>query len=397
MTPPIVTRRQAIGVSLAAASATPALLGGAPVRATPWPAWPVRGEAEEREILAALRAGKWNRNAIVARFEREYAALTGAKHCLATASGTSALLASLGALGLKPGDEVIVPPYTFIATINAVANFGAKPVFVDSDIETFQIDPAKIEALITPRTRAIVPVHLGGAAADLDKILDVARRHRLPVIEDACQAHLGEWRKRQVGTFGLAGCFSFQASKNLNCGEGGAVVTNDEAFIERCYTFHNNGTSRQTGTPNFTYSGGGLNLRLSEFQAAILIAQMTRIEEQARKREANAAYLSRLLAEIPGLTPQRLTEHCTRNAWHLFMFRYQGQLSRDRFVEAMRAEGIPCSSGYRPWSPETCPVNAKLCAQAVWLTQTMLLDSRTGMEQIAEAARKIVQQADRLG
>jgi dTDP-4-amino-4,6-dideoxygalactose transaminase len=362
----------------------------------------VRGETEEREILAVLRAGKWNRNAIVARFEREYAALAGAAHCLATASGTSALLASLGALGLKAGDEVIVPPYTFIATINAVTNFGATPVFVDSDIHTFQIDAARIEAALTPRTRAIVPVHLGGAAADLDKILDVARRHRLPVIEDACQAHLGQWRNRQVGTFGLAGCFSFQASKNLNCGEGGAVLTGDTEFAERLYTFHNNGTSRHTGTPNFTYAGRGLNLRLSEFQAAILLAQMTRLEEQARKRETNAAYLSDLLAAtdllaaIPGLTPQRLTAHCTRNAWHLFMFRYQGRLPKERFLEAMRAEGIPCSGGYRPFSPETCPVNVKLCSEAVWLTQTMLLDSRSGMEQIAEAARKVEQNANRL-
>ena len=385
----MITRREAIAAAAVAVAARPAIAGGEPVRKTPWPDWPVRNEVEEREILAVLRAGRWNRGNIVARFERDYAALCGAKHCLATASGTSALLATLGALGLKAGDEVIVPPYTFIATINAVRNYGATPVFVDSDLDTFQIDARKIEAAITPRTRALLPVHLGGAAADLDTILAIARKHRLPVIEDACQAHLGSWRGKQVGTFGLAGCFSFQASKNLNCGEGGAVLTNDDEFVERCYTFHNNGTSRQTGSPNFTYAGGGLNLRLSEFQAAILVAQMTRIESQARLRDENATHLTKLLGEVPGIHPQRLTPGCTRNAWHLYMFRYKGKLTRDQFVAALKAEGVPCSSGYRPWSPETCPVNAQLCHEAVWLTQTMLLDSREGMEQIAQAVRKI--------
>lgn len=385
----MITRREAIAAAAVAVAARPAIAGGEPVRRTPWPDWPVRTEVEEREILGVLRAGRWNRGNIVARFERDYAALCGAKHCLATASGTSALLATLGALGLKAGDEVIVPPYTFIATINAVRNYGATPVFVDSDLETFQIDARKIEAAITPRTRALLPVHLGGAAADLDTILAIAKKHRIPVIEDACQAHLGAWRGKQVGTFGLAGCFSFQASKNLNCGEGGAVLTNDDEFVERCYTFHNNGTSRQTGSPNFTYAGGGLNLRLSEFQAAILVAQMTRIEAQARLRDENAARLTKLLGEVPGIHPQKLTPGCTRNAWHLYMFRYRGKLTRDKFVAALKAEGVPCSSGYRPWSPETCPVNAQLCSEAVWFTQTMLLDSRAGMEQIAQAIRKI--------
>ena len=163
-----------------------------------------------------------------------------AKHCQAVANGTSALITSLAALGIGPGDEVLVPPYTFVATINAVLMHHALPVFVDTDLETFQIDARKLEAAITERTACIVPVHLGGAPADMDTILAVARRHNLPVIEDACQAHLAEWRNKKVGTLGL-GCFSFQASKNLNSGEGGAIVTNSDDLFEQCKSFQNNG------------------------------------------------------------------------------------------------------------------------------------------------------------
>ncbi|HWH33225.1 MAG TPA: aminotransferase class I/II-fold pyridoxal phosphate-dependent enzyme, partial [Egibacteraceae bacterium] len=174
---------------------------------------------EERALVALVRGGKWFRGEQVAAFEAAYAALTGARGCLATANGTSALITSLAALGIGAGDEVIVPPYTFIATVNAVLLMGALPVFVDTDRETFQIDARRIEEAITPATRAIVPVHLGGSAADLDTVMDVARRRGLTVVEDACQAHLAEWRGRKVGTYGAAGCFSFQASKNLNSGE----------------------------------------------------------------------------------------------------------------------------------------------------------------------------------
>lgn len=391
----MMTRRGLIAGAAFAATVKPALLGGEPIRKKAWPAWPVTNDLEERELLAVLRSGKWGRGngKTVERFEGEYAKLCAAKHCLATSSGTSALIGVTGAMGIGPGDEVIVPPYTFIATINAVEIHGAKPVFVDTDVETFQIDAKKIEAAITPKTKAIMPVHLGGASADMDAILAIAKKRGIPVIEDACQSHLGQWRGRQVGTMGFAGCFSFQASKNLNSGEGGAILTNDATFVEKCFTYHNNGRSRKTGSASFTYQSGGANLRLTEFQAAILLAQMSRVEEQARHRSQNAAYLTKMLSDIPGVKPQKLYNGCTRNAWHLYMFRYDGALPRDRFIEALKAEGVPCSSGYSPMSPETCPVNKKLCGQAVWFTQTMLLDTREGMEQIAEAIAKIEKNA----
>jgi dTDP-4-amino-4,6-dideoxygalactose transaminase len=401
----------------------PALLGGQAVRTEAFPSWPKFGSPEEQALMDVLHGGKWYRGngQHVNSFEEAYARLMGARHCLATANGTSALHSSLAALDVGPGDEVIVPPYTFVATVNVVLARYALPVFVDTDPETFQMDASKIEAAITDRTVAILPVHLGGAAANLDAILATARKHKLPVIEDACQSHLAEWRGRRVGTLGVTGCFSFQASKNLNCGEGGAILTGDEDLLEKCFAFHNNSRGRRTAGTDFSYAGSGLNLRLTEFQGALLVAQMTRLEAQAKLREQNAQVLTRLLQEIPGILPARPHSGCTRNAYHLYMFRYRKEhfanLPRADFLKALRAEGIPASGGYSPLNKEPflkntfdsrgfqaiyskerlarwkqrnqCPANDRLCEEAVWFTQNMLLGARGEMEQIAEAVRKI--------
>lgn len=401
----------------------PAVLGGKPIRSAPFPSWPKIDASDERAWMDVLRSGKWFRGSgrTVERFEQAYAGMTGARGCLATANGTSALYTSLNALGVAPGDEVIVPPYTFVATVNVVLMQHALPVFVDTDIETFQIDARKIEAAITGRTTAIIPVHLGGAAADLDAILEIGRKRKIPVLEDACQAHLGEWRGRKVGSLGAAGCFSFQASKNLNSGEGGAILSNDAEFIERAYTFHNNGRGRKGSSSGFAYSANGANLRMTEFQAALLMTQMARLAEQSEARDRNARYLSGLLREIPGISPARMYPGCTRNAWHLYMFRYNKtrfeDLPRAKFLNALEKEGIPCSDGYRPlnrepflkevlssriyqslygperlarWATENrCPANDRLCDEAVWLSQTMLLGATADMDQIAEAVRKV--------
>ena len=405
----------------ASASNTPALAGGTPVRRTPFPSWPVADNREEDALVRTIRSGRWNRGDNVAAFESAYASLTGAKHCLATANGTSALITSLGVLGIGPGDEVIVPPYTFVATINAVLLMHALPVFVDSDVDTFQIDARKIERAITGKTKLILPVHLGGSVADIDAILEVGRRRGIQVVEDACQAHLAEWRGRKVGTYGKTGCFSFQASKNLNSGEGGAILTSDDELIEHCYRFHNNSRGRRNTGDDFSYHNVGANLRLTEFQAALLTAQMTRLEEQSRARTANATYLTEQLRQIPGITPARMYEGCTRNAYHLYMFRYDPSrfagLPRAAFLKALAAEGIPAQAGYSPlnrqpfleeafsspgfraiyskarldkWRDETaCPENDRLCDQGVWIVQTMLLGPRTDMDDIADAIRKV--------
>src|SRR5450631_2611416 len=228
----------AAGVALHASAADagkPALLGGSKVRPQPFPAWPVTDETEEHALMDVLHSGKWYRGngQKVKKFEQEYARVTGAKDCLATCNGTAALFISLNVMGVEPGDEVIIPPYTFIATLNVVLRQYALPVFVDTDPATFQMDARKVEAAITDRTRAIMPVHLGGNVCDVDALLGISRKHKLPLIEDACQAHLSEWKGRKVGTWGDAGCFSFQASKNLNSGEGGAILFNDPDLRER--------------------------------------------------------------------------------------------------------------------------------------------------------------------
>jgi dTDP-4-amino-4,6-dideoxygalactose transaminase len=420
-----LTARAATIRASSAANGRPALIGGTPIRSQPFPSWPVITTKDEQTWMEVFRTKRWNRlnGTYVDQFEKTWAERVGAQHCVATSSGTSALVTSVNALEIGPGDEVIVPPYTFVATINTVLLQHALPVFVDSDRETFQIDARKIEAAITKRTRCVLPVHLGGASADLDTILSVAKKHSIPVLEDACQSHLGEWRGRKVGTWGDLGCFSFQASKNLNSGEGGAIVGNNATLIEAARSFHNQG--RAAPDAGFSWARNGDNRRLTEFQGALLLAQLERLEEQSRVRETNAAYLTKLLGEIPGIQPARTIEGCTRNAYHLYMFRYAtaqfSDLPRQRFLKALQAEGIPCSPGYSPLNKEpflkqtlssrgfrhiysdneikalgdrnVCPENDKLCQEAVWFTQNMLLGSKGDMEQIAEAVGKVQKQS----
>jgi perosamine synthetase len=422
-----VSRRNFVAAAATASAAAastmekPALLGGKPVRSKPFPSWPLIRENDEKAWMEVLRSGRWNKlNGTQARrFEKTWAEKIGAKHCLAVSNGTGALITALNALEVGPGDEVIVPPYTFVATINPVFLQHAMPVFVDTDPNTFQIDASKIEAAITPRTRCILPVHIGGAPADLDRILAVAKKHNIPVVEDACQAHFGEWRGRKLSSLGDMGCFSFQASKNLNSGEGGALLTSSDELFERANSFHNNG--RAEPNAGFLYVRNGCNLRMTEFQAALLLEQLTRVEEQSQRREQNAAYLAAQLSEIPGIRPAAMEKGCTRNAYHLFMLRYDSAhfagLPRARFLKAMSAEGVPCSGGYTPLNREPlvdnvlksrafqkvytkkelaayrernrCPENDKLCQEAVWLTQTVLLAEKSDMEQIVAAVRKI--------
>lgn len=407
-----------------------AILGGQPVRKAQFPSWPQFGAQDEKMLVDTLRSGKWGRhgNGNVENFEKRYAELLGAKFVLATANGTSALFTSMNAIGVGPGDEVIVPPYTFVATVNSVLLQHALPIFADTDIETFQVDPARIAAQVTDRTTVIVPVHMAGGAANLDAILKIGAERHIPVIEDACQAHLGEWRNRKLGSLGTTGCFSFQASKNLNSGEGGAVATSDEGLYDKAYSFHTNGRRRKIVNNDNAYYSGGANLRLTEFQAGILTTQMSRIEANAKIRDENARYLTTLLEKIPGIKPVRNYEGCTRSAWHLYMLRYQKDafagVPRATFLKALSAEGIRASGGYTPLNKEPflkstleskgykriypekilkewfdrnqCPVNDQLCEQAVWFTQNTLLGSRSDMEQIAEAIAKVQAQAGEL-
>ena len=390
--------------------------------ATEWPVWETN---DEKGLLDVLHSGKWGRGngSRVKEFENAYAALTGAKFCLATSSGTGALLTALGALDIGPGDEVILPPYTFVATFNAITHHYALPVFVDTDPATFQIDPKKVPAAITAATKLILPVHIGGSPCDVDAIVEAARPRKLPVLEDACQAWSAQVRGANVGTRGLAGCFSFQASKNLTAGEGGALITNDEKFLDRCVAFHS-----PSGGKGIVTSGRGGNYRLTEFQAAVLLAQLARFEQQQKLREANANYLTSLLEKIPGIAPARFGNGGTRSAWHLYMFHYDkrqfANLPRAKFLEALAKEGIAASHGYTPLNTSAhvkalaenphyqriygqqamarwvdrnqCPVNDRLCEEAAWFPQTKLLGSRRDMERIAEVIASVQKRAGEL-
>lgn len=407
----------------------PAALGGKPVREKSFPSWPVHEKVDEEHLLDALRRDKWCRLGadITTKFEKKWAELLGAKYVTAVMNGTSALYAGLYALDVGPGDEVLVPPYTFVATVNAVIQQFALPVFVDSDPETHLMDATLLEEAITEHTRCILPVHLGGLSTDMDTIRKVAKRHNLPVLEDACQAHFTEWRGKRVGGLGDIGCFSFQASKILPCGEGGAIVTNNEDLLDKFHAFQNNGRDRLTGTRRgYQYQGG--NLRMTEFQSALLLAQLTRFDEQCRLRERNAEYLTDLLNEISGISPARLNEGCTRGTYYIYMMSYDGQhfagLSRSKFLNALGKEGIPIWSGYRPLNKEPfiektlnsrayqsvyskerleryrknnhCPENDRLCEIGLIMGQGPLIGTKEGVEQIAEAILKVQAHAEAL-
>ncbi len=396
-----------------------ALLGGTPVRTKPFPAWPIWDEKDVEAITRALRNGKWGiappDQSEVARFEKEYAAYHGAKHGICVHSGTTAIRIALQALGAGYGDEIIAPAYTFIGTVTPIIDVGAVPVFVDIDPKTYTIDPAAVEAAITPRTVGIVPVHFGGCPCDMDALHAIAKRHGLWIMEDAAQAWGAQWNGTGVGHIGAAGIFSFQSSKNVNAGEGGIVLTDDDDLAELIRSFSNCGRSSQ-GVWYGHYRIAG-NYRMSQILAALLYVQFSRYPEQHRRRETNAAYLARRLAEIPGFTVLERKPQVTAHAQHLFIWRYDREafrgLPRAKFIEAMHKEGIPISPGYsiplykqpvfleKNFDPKhaaqrvdfasiQCVATERACAEeALWLTQPILLGETTDMDDIVAAALKV--------
>ena len=407
-----------------------AILGGQPVRTKRFPGWPIWDRTAEKSVLSILRSGNWfrGRGNTVSEFEKKYAALMGVKRCVCTVNGTNALLTALHVLDIGVGDEVIVSPYTFIATYNVVIGSCALPVFADTDPETFQINPDKIEERINENTRAILPVHILGLPANMDKINAIAKKHNLKVIEDACQAWLAEWRGKKCGTLGNLGCFSFQNSKHLPCGEGGAVIGNDDEVMDRCFSYHNCGRPYGSVKRTSGYPIIGTNRRMTEYQAAILLSQMKRLEKDTQTRGENANYLTSRIKDIPGIVPHKLYKGATRAAYHLYPFRYKKEhfnnLSRGKFLSALRAEGIPCSGGYGPQYKDGLievalnsknfkrafskkrldsyrkelhyPENDQLCREAVWLTQNLLLGTKNDIDDIADAILKIYENRDKL-
>jgi len=344
-------------------------------------------------------------------FEEEFARFQDAQYGICNVNGTASLEIALRAAGIAAGDEVIVPPYTFIATASSVLMVNAVPIFADIEPDTYNLDPKAAEAAITPRTRAIIVVHVGGCPVDLDAFTELARKHNLTLIEDCAHAHAASWRGRKVGAIGDMGTFSFQSSKNINAGEGGIILTNDKQLHERCWSIVNVG--RIPDGAWYEHHVLGSNYRLTEFQGALLRAQLTRLPEQAARRMENARFLNAELGRIPGIRPMRLDERVTGHGYHLYLFRYNaaefGGMPREEFIRTLSAEGIPCSPGYVPlyrtdlfrtqgtvagaqvdYTKVVCPVAERACTEeAVWFTQNMLLGTREEMQEIVDAIAKI--------
>jgi dTDP-4-amino-4,6-dideoxygalactose transaminase len=331
---------------------TLALHGGTPVRPKPFSkTWPIIDEREEKALVKALKSRNWCclRGNAVYDFEKMFAKEMGVPHCILTNGGTTALRTSLAVLDVGPGDEVITTPHTFIATINTITNLHALPVFVDIDPDTGSIDANLIEKAITKHTRAILPVHLAGLPADIEKIMAISKRHEIPVVEDACQSVFSEVGGQKIGTFGTTGCISFQEWKSLVCGEGGAILGRDDEFMRRCAAFINNGRDPKGQERGYPFPGS--NHRMTEFQAAVLTEQFRRFKKQAPLRMKNGRYVERELAKLPGLTPRKRYTKDTRLTYVRFEMDYDRKQFQNvpaaQFAKAVQAEGIPLEGGAR--------------------------------------------------
>jgi len=395
-----------------------ALLGGQPIRQRPFTSWPIFDQRDEARVLAALRSGHWGRldGNEVQQFEERFAALHGCRHGIAMVNGTVSLRLALVAAGLEAESEVIIPPYTFFSTASAVIEANMVPVFADVELETYNLDPRAFEAAITPRTRAVIPVHFAGQPADMDAIMAIAARHQLLVIEDAAHAHGASYKNRPAGSLGHVASFSFQSSKNLTSGEGGLLTSNDDTLAAQCRSLHNCGRI-PTGVwyEHHVISG---NYRLGELQGALLNTQLDRLEDQTSTRDANGRHLAERLKNLPGLHPQHRPADCTRHAYHLFMLRIDAKAfgaPRAAVLAALQAEGIPCAAGYGyslpdqpmfknrnfgPYLPKVkdqldyqkvnCPNSDLLCKeQSIWLEQGICLGPKEDAEDVYRAFEKV--------
>ena len=269
--------------------------------------WPIFDEAEVNAVADIIRSGEWgnpNCDGLVATFEKEFAEFCGAKYAVSCVNGSVALRLALMACGVRPGDEVIVPPYTFIATASIVMEANCVPVFADIEPDTYNLDPVAVEKAITERTKAIIPVHFAGQACNMDAIMAIAAKHNLKVIEDACHAHGGEYQGKKLGSIGDACCFSFQSSKNLTSGEGGIVITNNKEIYDIVNSLHNVG--RVEGGQWYEHHNLGCNYRITQLQSVLLSHQLKKLDRETRLRNENGLYLSSLLQQIDGIAPLTL-------------------------------------------------------------------------------------------
>ena len=361
-----------------------AINGGTPLRdakTNPWPKWPQWDEKEEQGLLEVLKSGVWSYNGPKeSEFNKAFAKFIGTKYALSVANGTVSLQLALEACGIGLGDEVIVPGLTWQATAAAALDVNAVPILVDVNEDNWCINPAEVEKAITPRTKAIIPVHLYGSFADMDTIMEIAGKHNLRVIEDCAHKHGGEWNGKKAGSIGDIGSFSFQLSKLMTAGEGGALTTSNPQLYEKLDALRNcgrrpvnkqladKGTGIYGDEGNLIQSG---NYRITDFQAALLIESLKRLPEQNQIRDENAKYVNSLLAELPGIQPMRSNEKETKGAYYNFSFRYNKDefkgLDVAKFRKALGKElGCPVEPSYEPlntcalYTPHTKPWRYKL-------------------------------------
>ena len=390
-----------------------ALFGGDPIRKTPFYSWPRVVDGQQEKLIDTLLNDSWGIGSeSIKELEEKFAVFHEAKSCIAINTGTNALWVALKAAGVSFGDEVIIPPYTFIATVSAVLMANATPVFVDIDPNTFNMDPNLIESAITDRTKAIIPVHIGGNPANMESIIDIADKRKLIIIEDAAQAHGAEWDGKKVGALHKGGIFSFQSSKNMSAGEGGAIISNDEDFLDACFAYYNCGRQRDGDWYEHHIIGG--NHRMSSMTASLLIPQFQTIENDMRVRDKNRKKLDQALSDM-GLEITHRYKKVTRESNHLYLLRYKAEnykdIPREKFFNAMRAEGIYTYAGYNPlfredvfqgkvndfpwikninYSNISCPVTEQIADyQSVWLTQNHLLGDESDIQDIINAFEKV--------
>ncbi len=403
-----------------------AINGGKPLRKKDFPTWPIWDKREEKLLLEVLRSGKWGslHGGKTKEFESLFKAYHNAKFAKAVSSGTTGLYASMRALNLEPGDEVIVPAYTFVATPSVVFEAGGVPIFADIDPETYNISPESVRELVSPKTKGIIPVHLGGNPADMTVLKEIADRKGLFILEDAAQAWGSEWEGEKVGAIGNCGVFSFQSSKNITSGEGGIILTNDENLAERITSYVNCG--RIEGRIWYEHYLLGSNFRITEFQSAILIAQLERYESLRKKREENATYLSKKLSEVEGIKPLSRDIRATAHSYHLFIIRYDKryfkEIPKEKMIKILNAEGIPIYAGYslplykQPlfngedtkkllkflglninYENFHLPVTEMACyEEALWLNQRVLLGEKEDMDDIVNGFLKIKENLDEI-
>lgn len=381
-----------------------AIFGGEPIRKTPFARWPVFDDDERTALNDVLESGLWGGySPKVAEFEQAFAEFHHTRHGVTAANGTVTLEAALTAAGIGAGDEVIVPAISFIATATAVLRIGAVPVFADIQEATCNLDLERIVEAITPRTRAIIPVHFAGQPSDLDAIMEIAQQQDLIVIEDCAHAHGASWRGRKVGSFGHFGSFSFQASKNMTAGEGGILLTSDDNLAELARSICNQG--RKTGGGWYEHVRLGTNYRMTGWQAALLRVQLARLPAQFETRTANARLLTEQLREFDVITTLATDERVTGHANYLFLMRLDlnehSGVTRDKFAQALSAEGIPGVAGYpHPlyrnqvfdsyrFERTDCPAAEQMCVDTFWVSHEILLAKPDDLQDFISAMRKV--------